>query len=509
MTHRRRSFSPTYAACLIAAAALAGCSGPVSPDYEPYDYPDEPSPQAACDAEASIAGDSPALMVTDPAALSGLPLEDVLSRLLERADDMQTTPLELTRRLFDTNRDASSAVFEDGIACDGWENLAHVNGPAAFCPRAEGDLAVSEGFFTEGHPDHFSPVAVVNRFDLTPANGFGCGEYRIVYAKDSGRTDPNDRVFLIFEMAMPNPNPGNLLGCRPLVEFWESLEHEPDPAAVGARLRSFFLSGIAPFGPPVTPTNLGLGSAGGFGGAGYYGNAGQLRVSQHMDEHWELRQFVADGSGVLRFVPTTVGNNPLPSRFGSAEEDPMALEFADDFAAANVESLAVSDPLRMSMTVRSFDLSGESALGGDAVNDYAARGASSEYLQAAIQARIDQLGLSSDCPPDDPLTPDSILRRATMDSCAGCHAPTQFLGEERKLGCGVTWPASLGEVHIDENGQRSDALKEVFLPRRAEVLTRYLRACNEQQVVDAFGASGGPTTKSASARRTIGGRSTH
>ena len=55
--------------------------------------------------------------------------------------------------------------------------------------------------FTPGAPDFFAPVALVNRFDLTPSDRSTCGEYRIVYAKHSGRTDAQVREELLDTMA--------------------------------------------------------------------------------------------------------------------------------------------------------------------------------------------------------------------------------------------------------------------------------------------------------------------
>lgn len=518
MTPARRFTSRSRIACLTFTCALAACSStPPGPGRTvPLDPDEEPQTEPACDAAATVASDSRALLVTDPAALARFPLESVLAQILARGMDASTTPLELLQRLFDTDNPDGAAVFADGVHCDSALNLAHANGPAAFCPRVEGVLSASPGLLTPGHPDHFFPVAVVNRFDLTPVVGATCGEYRIIYAKESGLTDPDDRVFLIFESTLPNPDFGELAGCRPVAELWKSLENEPSAAAVGDRLHTFFFDGLPGFAPAIDPLRLGLGS---LPGAGYYGGTGgQIRVSQHMDEHWVMRQLVmaASADGHLRFEPTTVGNNPLPRLFGPiAANDYIYTDqanFADDLAATSIETLAAPRVEQIRMTVPAEHLSGESALGGDALNDYVGLGAGNPYLTDAITARIAELGLGADCPADDPLTVDSILRRATVDSCAGCHAPDQLLGPERKLGCGLTWPASLGEVHIDEHGNVSPALKEVFLPHRADILTRYLQACgNEYEMAASLNVAtaGGATTKSMNRRRTIGGSVTH
>jgi hypothetical protein len=501
-------------ASIFALCALEGCSSdPDLPDrveeIDPLIVPD-------CDPEVKIAPESRALMVTDPDALAELPLNDVFSHLLWMFGDLSTSPEELLQRLFDTSNEDGSIVFPEGIHCDSPLNEAHKNGPAAQCPREERLLAVSKGLLTRDDPDYFYPVAAVNRIDLMPFSATTCGEYRLVYAKKSGLSNPDDRVFLIFEMALPNPRPGDIFACRPVAEFWRSLESEPSPKAVGEKLRSFFFDGLPKFGPMIDPARLGLGSK---GGGAYYdpepviGNGiGQLRVSQHMDEHWEMRQMVAATRDFahLRFEPILVGNNPRPEWFSEAVIFPEDT-FIKDFVDGSVELLASRTIEQLSMKVGPQYLSGESELGGDAINDYAARGALNQNLQDRITESIHQHQLGSGCPDDDPLTADSILRRATVQSCAGCHAPAQFLGPERKLGCGLTFPESLGAVHIDENGKRSPALEQVFLPHRAEVMTTYLQACDQEAIDAAFAApsAGGTTTKSLNRNRTIGGGATH
>jgi hypothetical protein len=50
---------------------------------------------------------------------------------------------------------------------------------------------------------------------------------------------------------------------------------------------------------------------------------------------------------------------------------------------------------------------------------------------------------------------------------AACSAPA-----------GQQQPKSLGTTHIDEQGALSDALTQVYLPQRAQVLSTYLQACD-------------------------------
>src|SRR5690349_16811 len=86
---------------------------------------------------------------------------------------------------------------------------------ASPAPTPEGALAQSNPFT----PPQYVPLALTNRFDLAPANGANCGQYRAIYAR---RTNvETDRLHIIFEATLPNPDPAaGLAGCRPVAEFW-------------------------------------------------------------------------------------------------------------------------------------------------------------------------------------------------------------------------------------------------------------------------------------------------
>jgi hypothetical protein len=101
------------------------------------------------------------------------------------------------------------------------------------------------------------PLAVFNRFDLAPADFIHCGEYRIVYGKINPDvpTAPN-RFLLIFEGAVPNPNPAaGEAGCRPITEFWAGLSGSGDDTDVARRLSAFFYEGKTD--PSLATTDLG------------------------------------------------------------------------------------------------------------------------------------------------------------------------------------------------------------------------------------------------------------
>jgi hypothetical protein len=462
----------------IGALGPAGAFGPGGdPGADPSGGSGDPGGASGgwdgkCDPSIHIQPDSSALIVTDPAALQGLRLETVLANL----DWNPESRLPMMQRLFDTLNDEAGAVTDTPNHCDSPGNPAFTAASPASCPRPEGALAESEGFFTDGDPDQFVLVAAVNRFDLHTPNDSRCGEFRLIYAKASGKTDPEDRVFLIFEASVPMPV--NAFGddaCYPLLQAWKAVADAPDPAARGVLLANLYLYGLPETGPILTRANLGDQ----FFGSGGYGGAvtqGRIRLSLHSGAAWEWHELGAhgDGSQGVEFAPLPVAGTPAMSLFNPAVWD-ASPSFRQDFLVNELPRLAVHDIADMGMFLPSNNLAGESLRGSG--GDYSLHGAENPELLLALQTRIDGYGYGGDCPEGDPLTPDSVLRRVTAGTCAGCHSSAQFLGPERKVGCGVTWPEPLDGVHIDENGNLSPALKDVFLPRRARNLQKYLHGC--------------------------------
>ena len=105
------------------------------------------------------------------------------------------------------------------------------------------------------------------------------------------------------------------------------------------------------------------------------------------------------------------------------------------------------------------------------------------------------------------LTPEQIANRATTQSCGGCHQ----ISNGRDLGDGLSWPFSLGFVHtsestfVDTDGverhQRSQALNDVFLPHRTDILQQFndnVGSCAVQgRAVATESLRAGPGAKSA------------
>jgi hypothetical protein len=432
---------------------------------------------AECDETRSVASDDDALLVRDPEILKSFSLQRVLEQIISTST-AAITPAQLLQRLFDTENAHADAVFADVMHCNDEGNQAFLFNPGPGCGRSEGRLARSPDLLVPGRPDSFVPIALVNRFDLTSAHVTSCGEYRIVYAKLSGKSDPKDRAFLIFEASLLNPV-GGLAACRPVAELWAGLPATGDVGVRTRQLEALFFDGFAGLAPAVHAEHFGFS-----GDCDYASSCGQVRLGQGMQAPFEFRQFrlMAPVEGQLHFVPVADGGALLPELFGMSAQGPAAEAM---FMVTNeLPTLVAKDAARI--MVRGFPgyETGVSALDGNAKPDFATR-LQANPERAALEGQLgDHLATYdlSGCPPDDPLTFEAVLARTAAVSCAGCHAPERFLPKERKLGCGVVWPNSLGEAHIDEQGNLSEALTTVFLPHRAKVLSTFLQACDVKAV---------------------------
>ena len=464
----------------------------VPPDEQPPLFDPNATP-LVCKPDIAVDSNSRALVVTDPEVLARFGLERVLQQLIDRSG-IASTPLHMMQHLFDTQNSIGTGVFSEVMHCDDPGNVAFREAPAAFCPRAEGKLATSTGFFQEGHPDSFVPVALVNRFDLTPAAGSNCGEHRIMFAKLSGLTNPNERMFLAFEGVLDNVFPSDTLrGCRPVAELWASLAHETDLQVVGDRMEALYFQGFSGFSPVVSPEHYSSSLFGGEDEGGGYGDKtghprhGQLRLSEGMQEPWEFREFhlrLASGpnfESILAFQPVTTKNNPRPELFDSSVVNSDSTGFRTQLLA-ELPALAAKDTFGIQFAPANARWNaGASMITSNPAADFSSRAFAGEVGQsfwAQIQSAMTAKNLGSNCPSDDPLTPEHLMQRVSMLSCAGCHAPEQYLGASRSLGCGQTWPQISQRAHIDERGQLSPAMTDSFLPRRAEILAMYLQACD-------------------------------
>lgn len=470
-----------------------------------------PSEEAAtsadplCTAPTVVVDPRRSLAVTDLNIVNNarFSLQRVMQQLVTSAGSSDT-PLGVYKRLFDTNNPAPGAV--PGQACNDALDPAGnpaINNYQIDCGRQEGVLAGPgrDPFCTGPGCDPYIPIALFNRFDLAPASGAHCGEYRIIFGKRSAAAPaaPGNRNLIIFEAQLPNPNPGcGLQACRPVAEFWASLTGMQSPADRAAALERFYFTGLPGFAPVIR--------------AAHYTRAtGQIRTNQFMNaiagQPWQLREYrltppAAGCSGAacaLGVAMVTVKNNPFAELFSPQNPRAEAVAFRDPANpigfVSQVANLATNNINQFFMSIDDSFNGGESTsqpLAPPQTHDsdypfWLTPGPSA--LRSAIQGKLTALG--------SPLTPQNIIDRAQAMSCAGCHQ----LSNNRNLGGGLVWPPSLVFTHVSENQtepcngtacwQISPALRDVFLPARKATLESFLSssACLSCATPAAVGSS--------------------
>jgi hypothetical protein len=307
------------------------------------------------------------------------------------------------------------------------------------CPRqGDADLGDVDPF---APADRFVPVALVNRIDLMPANRANCGEYRIVFAKKPGQGP--GRFFFIFEGKLPNPGgAGSVEGCKAVGEVWQGLS-TMTVAQRRDRLRRFYFEGV-----DVTLSTGTVKTTPVFTWSNYAGSMGQIRTNQFVNFPWTLRELKLEKSGTaLRARPVTVktnlANEPLVQAANPLHATAVATVQANLTASRLLAGSAAAITATTSNQVNSWESRDDSDI------DY------SLITPATVKAELTM-------PAGSTLTKNNALDRLTTQTCMGCHQHSN----NRALGGGVTWPSSLGFVHIDEGGNVSPALTNAFLPAR-------------------------------------------
>ena len=331
--------------------------------------------------------------------------------------------------------------------------------------------------------------------------GRGCGEQRVVFARNSGRTPPTppppapppnlNRLLIIFEALVPNPQPHRGLdGCEDIQKFWLSLsDSNMTPAQRGDRLRDFFLNGIpAQNIRPVIHIDS------------YSNIGGQIRTNQFLNQggsngfEWTLREFkIQNLQPGIRIIPATVKTTPDTSLFsGTAPIDlqpHFAARIADELqnlrgGPGGTESNAATIGLNLSRP------------GDDAFNPFessenvADRGSvelafkPTSLVGVYLAAKLDELKKPGGG--GTTLTVDNVIQRIQTQTCAGCHQ----WSNGKPLGGGAgNWPSSLQFVHQSEQDpetvdgvQRfriSETLKSPgFIPARCRIVADFLSADN-------------------------------
>ncbi|WP_437954761.1 hypothetical protein WME76_24670 [Sorangium sp. So ce119] len=495
--------------CAAASVSLGACGGadPVEGDVvaagEAQELTAESAEALTCPASVPTLDMRKSLIITketDPGVLTEFTLSFVLQRLIDSVGSDQQ-PLDVYRRWWNTQNKRADAPVEfkndpDAIHCDDvpdGNGGGLLNGFPYTCPRNEGvlaridpsDPAKSNPFNPAG--DHFmEPVALVNRFDLAPVDGSHCGEYRIIYAKNS--SGPTDRNFIIFEAQLPNPHPEcGVAACLPVAELWASLS-DPNMTLTQRRnaLEEFYFFGRDGFAPVIQASN-------------FMDGTGQIRTNQFMAssgdfQPWNLREFKLDlgtdsqdNSVRLFFKPVTVKENPFGGLFNASFDpsDPRGAAFRSGFLDALDGLVPLGDEendisLRTLPDQELFN-SGESIVDTD--NNYRDRLQGNTAFIADIDAALVPIIQSRGLLPGM-VTADNAADRATTQSCAGCHELSSVGNED--LGGLHVWPEHFPTtapgtfVHVNEQGQISAPLQWKFLPHRAQILENFIEdnACN-------------------------------
>lgn len=319
-------------------------------------------------------------------------------------------------------------------------------------------------------PDGMIPVGLFNRFDLAPADGSNCGEYRIVYAKrTSGGTD---RMTMIFEARIPNPDPSKgLAGCAPITDFWAQRSNDTDATQTVTELEKFYYQGLAGVEPVVMAKNYGL-------------PLGQLRVNLFKTPNpgqirWSLREFLVnfDQNGQAIFKPEPVDDSPTAALFRVAAGLPAGFDETDltDFRNAFLGQPLCNlvNPDRISKSASPADIINGISAGYDPkFDDFESISQGDEDNPASntdvllldqVQARLASLTDLSG------VSREQLMNRAGTMTCGGCHE----FSTDKDLGNGATWPASLRFVHIDESGKLSPLLTDVFIPKRVQIAQQF------------------------------------
>jgi hypothetical protein len=436
------------------------------------------------------------LVVTETPILARFSLERVLDQIVRTSGVSGQSATALFQQWWDTQNPGPG--LGQGPHCDDAvddRGRTTLNGYPYTCRAApaEGAQAACNPF-SPGSPCAYLPIGLFMRFDLAPEDGTNCGEYRVVYAKESGTTADQDRNLVIFEAALRNPHVNQgLRGCRKIVEAWSSLSMEPDMARRATLLEEIYFTGHKEFDPVISWQNFGDNPD----------RIGQVRTNQFVQplepRVWSLREFKIERQCSptcrLRFLPVTVKVDPFGPLFDGASTDPRAASFQDAFLA-NVERLAAPSLSGLGMAISDTFNAGQSQAGGGSTESSFLPhfGSAPSAFRSAIEGELTAAGSG--------LTADDIVKRAQAMSCAGCHR----FSNRVPLGGGLVWPASLGFTHVSERDadlevvegvsryRISEALVDVFLPHRKQVLEDYLNNV--------------PRPAKAP-KRPIGGRSTH
>lgn len=397
------------------------------------------------------------LMVHDQATLTAanISLADIFNRFAEQLSaENPADPIDgntLFSRMWDAQNSAETSLGTGATPCE----PLHL-GDAVDCPRTEATQAEDAELFLS----RYIPIAMVNRLDLRDRlRHEHCGEARMIFALPG---DLGGRNFLIFEAEMQNPLPGDEAGCLPIAQFWHQLSSVDSVAVRGQRLRDFYLNGLP--ASDVQPV---------FSIDNFTEENGQIRTNQFSDfaQGWNLKEYKISTDAAFNTLKiVTVKNNPMAALFDMAN----GTEFLQQFSNGALSLVGGISFISMPSYDDRFN-NIESHASGD-ISENLFR----EPFEGSRGSQFENRILLSLSNSRSNLNVEQVINRAVAMTCGGCHQPSSFgLTDPDAVGPGLSWPNSAGFVHVNEIAfdgifPLSEALTEVFLPDRLEVLETYL-----------------------------------
>lgn len=284
-------------------------------------------------------------------------------------------------------------------------------------------------------------ISLVNRFDLAPANGENCGEYRITFSQVNGRNSITTQ-FVIFEAKLPNPHQElGLEGCRPVMNFWAGLSTEDNINVRAQQLRDFYFTGLNGFGPVISAHN--------YQGESVTPISGQIRINNRIStpDVWSFSEFNSRINGnTVELVQTTVKETPFADLSSDTSLFPVQAQAFQD-AVVNAVSIKGKGLLANTMSTLNIDIPAEAEVGrqgivlraalAESIFSGAVNGQPGGHLPSrqelndafnentsGFAQRIQQQLRTA----NSNLTPAQVLSRVAVLTCVGCHSSADDLG---------------------------------------------------------------------------------
>ena len=298
-----------------------------------------------------------------------------------------------------------------------------------------------------------SPTATASTLRTCKIPARGCGEQRVVFARNSGRhrrprrprPNPNlNRLLIIFEALVPNPQPHRGLdGCEDIQKFWHSLSGNMTPAERGDRLRT---SSLMEYRRRTSARSSTLTAS-----ATLAVKSGPTSFSTKAEPNgfeWTLREFkIQNLQPGIRIIPATVKTTPDTSLFsGTAPVDlqaHFAARIADELqnlrggpggSEANAATIGLNLSRPSDDAFNPFESSENVAERGSVEAAFKP----TSLVGAYLAARLDELKKPGGG--GTTLTVDNVIQRIQTQTCAGCHE----WSNGKPLGGGAAnWPSSL------------------------------------------------------------------